>query len=103
MTDNQIALVVFFVLVVILLANKGRSRSRHIPTAVKRQALGKFYDRYYSDPNTRDKRLRKKDYEFDHHVPFSKGGSHAAANIEVISKKKNRKKGAKMPSFWDRF
>ena len=103
MTDNQIALFVFIVLAVILLANRGRGRSRHIPTSVKRRALGKFYEKYYSDPNTRDKRLRKKDYEFDHQVPFSKGGSHDAANIEVISKKKNRKKGTKMPSFWDRF
>jgi CRISPR/Cas system Type II protein with McrA/HNH and RuvC-like nuclease domain len=44
-----------------------------------------------------------RDYEFDHYVPFSKGGSSDPDNIRIIPKKENRKKGAKMPSFFDRF
>jgi len=103
MTDNQIALVVFIVLVLILLTSRGRTRSRHIPTAVKRQALAQFWQRYYNDPHTRNKRLRLKDYEFDHFVPFAKGGTNEISNIRVTPKKDNRRKGAKMPSFWDRF
>lgn len=103
MTDNQIAWLVGFVLLVIVLSSKGYRRSRHIPTSVKRQALGRFYEKYYGDPKTRDKPLRLKDYEFDHFVPFAKGGTNEISNIRVTPKKENRSKGGKMPSFFDRF
>jgi hypothetical protein len=65
-------------------------RSRHIPAQVRRRVIskhvrktGESYDR--------------KEHHFDHIVPFSKGGSHTADNLRVLSKKKNLRKGAKLP------
>ena len=90
-------LIVFFF--IILLAS--RKRSRHIPTRSKRIAWAEFVKEYYNNPENRNKPLRKKDYEFDHFHPFSKGGTSEPENIRVIPKRENRRKGAKMPSFWD--
>ena len=64
----------------------------------KRLAEAKFVQEFYSDPENEGKPLRRKNYEFDHHyIPFSKGGSHDPENIRLITRKENRKKGAKVP------
>ena len=94
---NETALLIFFVAVILILLARPRKRSRAIPAKSKRLAWAKFYGEFYSNPANADKPLRKKDYEFDHIVPFSRGGSHDPENIRVIPKKDNRRKGAKMP------
>jgi len=102
MTDNQIALLVFFVLLVIVLTSKGRKRSRHIPARSKRIAWAKWILDQERRIGPKAKKLQMRDYEFDHIVPFAKGGTSDPDNIRVLPKKENRRKGAKMPSFWDR-
>jgi 5-methylcytosine-specific restriction endonuclease McrA len=58
-------------------------------------AWAKFLQEFYRNPDNNGKKLRMKDYEFDHIVPFSKGGTHDPENIQILSKKENRRKGAK--------
>jgi hypothetical protein len=94
---------IFVLLVLIVLFGiKGRrKRSRYIPVRTRRLADADFIQRWYSDPNTREKRLRRSDYHYDHRWPFSKGGSHNPSNVRVISKKENLRKGAKIPGPFD--
>ena len=40
-------------------------------------------------------------HDVDHIVPFSKGGDHSEANLRVLSRSENRRRGAKMPKFRD--
>lgn len=82
-----------FLVVLIVLGQK--KRTRHIPTRSKRLAWAKFYQEFYRDPANKDKKLREKDYEFDHVVPFSKGGTNDPENIRVLPRKENRRKGAR--------
>jgi hypothetical protein len=65
--------------------------TRYIPPHVKRKVLD------------RDLVLADEDQEMhlDHIVPLSKGGDSSVQNLRLISKKKNLKKGAKMPRPWD--
>lgn len=100
MDQNGIAIFVLaFGLIVWLL---GRKRSRHIPARSKRLARTKLAKEFHSEPSNRGKRLRYKDYEFDHYVPFRDGGDHEPENIRLISKRENRKKGARNPQGPDR-
>ena len=67
----------------------------------------KEYDDYHSDPmqikrrSDRNKARRKKGLkkgdprEVDHKRALSKGGSNAASNLQIVSKRRNRTKGAK--------
>jgi hypothetical protein len=71
------------------------SRSRYISAAVKRKARAKFELRT-------GKKFNSKKHEYDHDVPFSRGGSHTADNIRVREKAANRSKGAKS-AWWDVF
>ena len=98
--DNQ-TLGWIIVIVVIVIIAAAKKPSRHIPTRSKRVAWAKFILDQERSLGRKPKRLRMKDYEFDHIVPFSKGGRHDPENIHVISRKENRRKGSKMPSFWD--
>ncbi len=70
-----------------------RRRSRHVPRIERRKAIARFErgtgERY-------DPRL----YDIDHVVPFSRGGSNTADNLRVVSRSKNRSKGARSP-WWD--
>ena len=53
-------------------------------------------DRAARNKARRDKGLKKGDpREVDHVVPLSKGGSNSKKNQRVVSRKTNRKKGAK--------
>jgi hypothetical protein len=63
-------------------------RSRHIRKSVKRAVVARDLKGEEYDPAK---------HHIDHVWPFSKGGSHTADNLRVISKEQNLKKGAKRP------
>jgi hypothetical protein len=69
------------------------SRRRYVPAAVRRKARADFELRT-------GKKFNSKKHEYDHGVPFSRGGSHTSDNIRVVEKRRNRSKGAKSP-WWD--
>ena len=70
-----------------------RPRSRHVPASVKRRAKAEFELRT-------GKKFNPRIHEYDHDVPFSRGGSHTTDNLRVVERKRNRSKGAKAP-WWD--
>jgi hypothetical protein len=70
-----------------------KPRSRHISASVKRKARAEF------ELKTGEK-FNPRKHEYDHDVPFSRGGSHTTDNIRVVEKRKNRSKGAKSV-WWD--
>lgn len=94
-SGNAVAALLLIALAILVLGGS-RRRSRYIPTRVKRQALAKFFLDHYSHAERARKPLRLKDYEFDHIVPFSRGGCNEIDNIRVIPKKENRRKGNRM-------
>lgn len=60
----------------------------------------KEYRDYHSKPEQREMEREKgksalKGKEVDHVIPLSKGGSNRRANLQVISRTANRKKGNK--------
>jgi CRISPR/Cas system Type II protein with McrA/HNH and RuvC-like nuclease domain len=70
-----------------------RPRSRYTPARNKRIAKAKF------ELETGEK-FNPRKHEYDHEVPFSRGGSHTTDNIRVVDKKLNRSKGNRTP-WWD--
>jgi hypothetical protein len=64
-------------------------RSRHVSARVKRQAIAKWERK---TGETFNRRI----HELDHVHPHSRGGGNAEDNIQVLPKKKNRSKGAKV-------
>lgn len=64
-------------------------RSRHIPTQVKREVWRRDEGRCAECGS--QNRL-----EYDHIIPFSKGGSNTARNIQLLCEKCNRKKHDKI-------
>jgi len=64
-------------------------RSRHVSASAKRQAIAKF-------EKETGKTFNKRIHEFDHVLAHSRGGGNADDNIQVLTKKKNRSKGAKV-------
>ncbi|HKW87846.1 MAG TPA: HNH endonuclease signature motif containing protein [Candidatus Acidoferrales bacterium] len=70
-----------------------KPRSRYIPASVKRKAKAEFELKTGTKFNPRK-------HEYDHDVPFSRGGSHTMDNIRVVERKKNRSKGSKS-AWWD--
>lgn len=70
-----------------------RPRTRYIRESVKRKKRAEFELRT-------GKKFNPRKHEYDHEVPFAQGGGQGEANIRVVEKKKNRKKGAKSP-WWD--
>jgi 5-methylcytosine-specific restriction endonuclease McrA len=73
----------------------------------KKRDYAKEYREYQGTPqqlrnqSTRHKARRKMGLktgdprEVDHRVPLSKGGSNARSNLRVVSRRANRKKGAR--------
>lgn len=64
-------------------------RSRHIKARTKRQVIAKF-ERETGE--TFNRRL----HEIDHVHPHARGGGNAEDNLQVLPRKKNRSKGAKL-------
>jgi hypothetical protein len=77
----------------VLLNSFIKPRSRYIPASVRRKVKAEYESKT-------GKKFNPKKHEFDHEVPFSRGGSHTADNLRVMEKKRNRSKGAKSP-WWD--
>jgi 5-methylcytosine-specific restriction endonuclease McrA len=93
--NNSGSAVIFIILVIflLLLISKRKRRSRYIPVKSKRLAQAELYQKHYSDPKTATKPLRVRDYEYDHKHPHSRGGSADPENIELITRRENRRKG----------
>ena len=70
-----------------------KPRSRYISASVRRKARAEFELRT-------GKKFSPRKHEYDHEVPFSRGGSHTGDNLHVVERRKNRYKGAKSP-WWD--
>lgn len=97
MDNNTLLFLVVVAIIVVALA--GRRRTPYIPKKSRDLAWAKFVQEFYRDSANHGKHPRRRDYEFDHIYPRSKGGGNQPSNIQVLLKKKNRQKGAKMP--WD--
>ena len=78
----------------VLIRRADPRRSRYIPARVKRQAIATFEKK---TGETFNKRI----HELDHVLPHSRGGGNAEDNIQVLTKKKNRSKGAKQNGRYD--
>jgi hypothetical protein len=91
-SDATFIFVILGIVFLFLIRRQGR-RSRYIPVKSKRLAQAELFKKHYSDPNTATKPLRLRNYEYDHKHPFSRGGSADPENIELITRKENRRKG----------
>lgn len=65
-----------------------RKRSRRISKRVQRQAIVKW-------ERETGQTFNRRIHELDHKLAHSRGGGNAEDNIQVLTKKKNRSKGAK--------
>jgi len=101
--DNQTAGGILLFFLILIIGTGYRKRSRYIRARDKRLTEARHALEWDRNPETRDKPYRRKQFEIDHRVPYSRGGSNKAHNLKLIPKKENRRKGAKMPSLWDRF
>lgn len=72
---------------------KNRRISRHIP----RETMLRVVRRDNSTCQICGKHLMDKEIEFDHIIPFSKGGSTEESNLQVTCSYCNRSKGSKVP------
>jgi len=70
-----------------------KPRNRYVSASVKRRARAEFELKTGTKFNPRK-------HEYDHEVPFSRGGSHTSDNVRVVEREKNRSKGAKSV-WWD--
>ncbi|MFX1478488.1 MAG: HNH endonuclease [Promethearchaeota archaeon] len=64
---------------------KVKGKSRHIPAEVKREVWKRDKGRCVNCGG-------KEDVEYDHIIPFSKGGSNTATNIQILCKRCNLEK-----------
>jgi hypothetical protein len=63
-------------------------RSRYISTRAKRQAIAKW-------EKETGQTFNRRVHELDHVLPHSRGGGNSEDNIQVLTRKQNRSKGAK--------
>jgi hypothetical protein len=90
---NQNTALILTLIFSVLLVEIKPKRRRYIPVRTRRRAIARF------ELETGQK-FNSKKHELDHGVPFSKGGNNTDDNIKVISKQKNRAKGARS-EWWD--
>ena len=76
-----------------LLVNPPR-HDRRIPKAIRREVIAR-------DLTSKGLKWDPAKHHIDHMVPFSRGGDNSVRNLRVIEKRKNLRKGGKMPGFWD--
>jgi len=69
-------------------------RSRYIPRRHKMAAIARF--------EMSGERYDPRKHEIDHIVPYARGGTHAADNLRVVPRDRNRGKSARSP-WWDVF
>jgi Flp pilus assembly protein TadB len=77
----------------LLVDRRAPARSRYIPRSERRKAVARWELRT-------GRKFNPRLYHVDHVVPFAKGGSSTADNLEVMERRKNLSKGAKSP-WWD--
>ena len=65
------------------------ARSRHVRARVKRQVIAKW-------ERETGKTFNRRVHELDHAHPFSRGGGNSEENLQVLKRKENRSKGAKL-------
>jgi hypothetical protein len=63
-------------------------RTRRIPKHVRRAVIERDLKGEPFDPNL---------HHLDHIIPFSRGGDHSVANLRVMNKTENMRRGARMP------
>lgn len=70
-----------------------RGRKRHLPRSERRRAIARF--EYKTG-----RKYNPEIHDIHHVVPFSKGGSNTADNLQVMERDRNRATGARSP-WWD--
>jgi 5-methylcytosine-specific restriction endonuclease McrA len=80
-------------------------KKRAAPKTKKKRNYRKEYDTYHAKPKQKKNRAKRNaanrklkpgpGKEVDHKKPMSKGGGNGRKNLRVVSRKTNRKKGAK--------
>lgn len=80
--------------VAVLVRRAERPRRRYVSARAKRQAVAEF-------ERETGQTFNRRIHEFDHILPHSHGGGNAEDNIQVLPRKKNRSKGAKL-LWWDK-
>jgi hypothetical protein len=84
---------IFAVAIGVLIRRAQPRRSRYISARVKRHAVAKH-------EKETGKTFRRGRDEFDHILPHSRGGGNSEDNIQVLPKKRNRQKGARV-RWWE--
>ena len=75
---------------VAFMVTKPPKQSRRIPKPVRDAVIAR-------DLTAKGLKWDSTKYHIDHKVPFSRGGDNSIRNLEVKEKKKNLRKGARMP------
>jgi hypothetical protein len=73
----------------ILIRRAQPARSRYVSARLKRQAIAKW-------EKETGQTFNRRNHEVDHILPHSRGGGNTLDNLQVLTRKKNRSKGAKL-------